>query len=96
MQEATATFTSTSECFERPSLINALIDGLSASIIDLFSDRSTFDKSFSTFCNPQTITHNHTTQTQANKHQTFTQAFYQTPCLHSTSNHIPNPTVSKF
>lgn len=47
MQEATATFTSTSECFNRSSLTSAFISGERASCMDLAGDCSTFDRSSS-------------------------------------------------
>lgn len=44
IQEATATFTSTSECLKRSFATNAFINGESASCIDFPGDCSTFDR----------------------------------------------------
>lgn len=44
MQEATATFTSTSECFKRFSMTSAFISGEKAFCMDFAGDCSTFDK----------------------------------------------------
>lgn len=48
IHEATATFTSTSECLKRSFATNAFINGESASCIDFAGDCSTLDREDST------------------------------------------------